>query len=151
MANSPASRSAIEPQISLKGLDDFSRKFLTGDSRPEAEGEEFIHTPVTKQAGSKAPAAALEAYHKQRKVDFVRAAATFTEDLIAFIVEQRKARNLSDEETVFGIALATINLRNAYGSPQGAEKALTAEQRTAMLERFDEICWGAQQYFDANT
>jgi len=151
MANTSASRSAIEPQVSVKGLDDFSRKFLTGATRPEKEGEEFLHVPdITKQAGSTAPNAALDAYHKQRKVDFIRSAGMFTEDLIAFIVEQRRARNLSDEETVFSVALASINLRNAYGSPQGAEKKLTTEQCAALLERFDEICWGAQQYYNAN-
>jgi len=141
----------LDPQISLKGLDDFSRKFLTGDTRAEGEGPEFVKTTVTKTGGSAVSDAALKSYYEQRKVDFIRRAATFTEDLIAFIVEQKRMRNLSDEESIFGIALANINLRDAYGRPQGREKALTAEEAEALRARFDELCWGAQQYFDANS
>jgi hypothetical protein len=138
--------SVIDPQVSLKGLDDFSRKFLTGD-RPEHEGDEFI----VKASGSSVSPAALDNYYKQRKVDFIRRAGAFTEDLVAFIVEQKKTRNLSDEETIFAVALANINLRVAFGSPQGREKSLTSEDKDALLSRFDEICWGAQQYYDANS
>jgi hypothetical protein len=150
-SHKPKLTSPLDPQISLKGLDDFSRKFLTGDSRPEHEGDEFIATAPTKTGGSSVSEAALKRYYEQRKVDFIRRAGLFTEDLIAFIVEQKRMRNLSDEETVFSVALANINLRNAYGSPQGNEKQLSKEQAAALLDRFDELCWGAQQYFDANS
>lgn len=133
-----------DKDISLKGLDEFSKNFLVGN-RPDAE-EEYVNI----QGGQKANAAALEKYEEERKKEFVRRAGMFTEDLIAFIIEQRKIRNLSDEEAVFGIALATINLRNAYGSPQGIEEKLTPQQQTKLLERFDTLCYHAQQYWDAN-
>jgi hypothetical protein len=133
-----------DKDISLKGLDEFSRAFLVG-SRPSGE-EEYINI----QGGQKANTAALAKWEEERKKEFIRRAGLFTEDLVAFVIEQRKIRNLSDEETVFGIALATINLRSAYGSPQGGEKRLTPEQRGALLDRFDTICFHAQQYWDAN-
>jgi hypothetical protein len=83
---------------------------------------------------------------------FIERAGSFAEDLVAFIIEQKRLRNLSDIETVFGLALANINLRNAYGSPQGKESArdFTPEKRAALLEEFDDVCAGAQDYYDAN-
>lgn len=130
--------------ISLKGLDQFSRKFLLQNAPPGEE--EYIHV----SPGQKANPEALKKYEDERMRDFIRRAGSFTEDLVAFVVEQKRLRNLSDVETVFGLALANINLRNAYGSPQG-EEHFTVEKRTALLEEFDEICAGAQDYYDANT
>lgn len=131
--------------ISTKGLDDFSTRFLSRD-RP---GEQEI--VVTK--GSAAKPEALKRYEEQRKEEFIKRAATFTEDVIAFIIDERQKRGLSDAETVFGIALACINLRNAYGNPQSDEevKAFNSEKQAALLSEFDEICYHAQQYWDNNT
>ncbi len=129
--------------ISLKGLDQFSRRFLLRNAPP---GEtEYIHV----SPGQKAAPEAVKKYEQERQRDFIHRAGSFTEDLVAFVVEQKKLRNLSDMETVFGLALANINLRNAYGSQQGDE-AFTPEKRDALLEEFDEICAGAQDYYDAN-
>lgn len=134
-----------ESDISLKGLDDFSKKFLDGGS-PSDSSEELVK--VTR--GQKLSDAAIQQYQEQRKVDFIKRAGSFTEDLVAFIVEQKRLRELSDSEVIFGLALANINLRHAYGSPQGKEKTLSEDERQKLLDTFDEVCWGAQQYWDAN-
>ncbi len=125
--------------ISTKGLDEFSAKFLN----PEP-GEHLIV-----QQGQQLSEDALKQYQEERTKAFISRAASFTDDLVAFIVQQKKLRSLTDVETVFGIALANINLRNAYGSPQGKEK-LTAHKQQTLLEEFDEVCWSAQQYWDAH-
>jgi hypothetical protein len=132
-----------DKSVSLKGLDDFSRKFLTGSNPTEEE-------KIKVSKGSKLSDAAMNQYQDSRKGDFVKRAGSFTEDMVAFVVEQRKLRDLSDYETIFGLALMSINFRHAYGSPQGTEKGLSAEERQKLLDTFDEICWGAQQYWDAN-
>jgi hypothetical protein len=132
-------------EISIKGLDGFSKQFL---GRSVAEDEtEYIRTTD----GQKASAAAVDKYHAERSTDFIKRSGHFTSDLIAFIMDQKNLRDLTDTETVFGLALTNINLRNAFGSPQGAEKSLTAAEKEALLESFDKICEGAQDYWDANT
>lgn len=129
--------------ISLKGLDNFSKKFLLqGDDTAE---KEYIHVAP----GQKVSDEHLKRYHDERQRDFIRRAGAFAEDLVAFIVEQKKLRQLGDTETVFALALCNINLRNAYGSPQN-EKDFTPEKRASLLDEFDEICAGAQDYYDAN-
>jgi hypothetical protein len=132
----------------VKGLDDFAKKFLQGASKDNEDpgSEEYIHV----SQGQKASEEALENYFATRKLDFIQRAGAFTEDLVAFIIDQKKKRNLSDIETVFGIALATINLRNSYGSAQYDDEKITPEQRSELLKQFDSICWGAQQYYDEN-
>ena len=139
------SKPSASKDVSLKGLDSFSRKFLFG-GKETPKAEEYV-TVTGRQAVSQE---ALVKYEKERMEDFVKRAGTFTEDLIAFISQQKKLRSLSDIETIFGLALACINLRTAYGSPQGREKALTEHQREKLLGEFDEVCYGAQQYFDAH-
>jgi len=129
----------------IKGLDEFAKKFL-GGQRPEEGASEILVTGK----GQKASDAALAAYYKEYQTDFIARAGSFTEDLVAFVVEQRKIRNLTDHETIFGLALANINLRFAWGNPQGSEKKLTPEERDKLLEQFDEVCFGAQSYWDAN-
>ena len=131
-----------DSDISVKGLDDFSAKYLLTNT----DEEEYFSV----SGGQKAGKAALELYAERRKIDFIQRAGGFTEDLVAFIVEQKKMRELSDREAVFAIALTNINLRHAYGSPQGGEKDITPERREALLKEFDEICWGAQQFWEAN-
>ncbi len=130
-------------EISIKRLDSFSRRFLL-QSAPPGEQEYISVAP-----GQKASAEAIKRYEEERMRDFIRRAGSFTEDLVAFVVEQKQLRNLSDVETVFGLALATINLRNAYGTAQG-EETVTDEKREAYLSEFDEVCFGAQEFFEAN-
>lgn len=130
--------------VSVQGLDDFSRKFLFANQTPKAD--EYV-TVIGKQTITPE---ALKKYERERIEDFIKRAGSFTEDLVGFIVQQKRLRELSDMETVFGIALACINLRALYGSPQGGEKVLSAEQKEKLLEEFDEICFGAQQYYDAH-
>jgi len=84
--------------------------------------------------------AALENYEKQRQEEFIKRAGAFTEDLVAYIIDERKRRNLTDNETIFGLALANINLRNDYGGEKGE-----------LLSEFDAVCYQAQQYWDSNT
>jgi len=130
--------------ISIKGLDSFSRKFLL-QSSPPGEQEYISVAP-----GQKASPEAVRRYEEERMRDFIQRAGSFTEDLVAFVVEQKQLRSLSNIETVFAVALATINLRNAYGSEQD-EQPMTPEKRDAYLEEFDDICVGAQAFFDANS
>ncbi len=130
--------------ISIKGLDKFSRRFLLQSSPPGEQ--EFISVAP----GQKASPTAIKRYEEERMRDFIHRAGSFTEDLIAFVVEQKQLRNLSDVETVFGLALATINLRNAYGSKQGEEEISDAK-RESYLAEFDEVCVGAQEFFDENS
>lgn len=129
----------------IKGLDDFSQKYLTGDMSVDGQ-EEYIQVGE----GQKASEETLQSYYKDRQKEFIQRAGNFTEDLVAFIVEQKHMRSLSDKEAIFSIALANINLRNAYGQSQGKEKDITPARRNQLLKEFDEICWGAQQYWDAN-
>lgn len=141
----------MSDDISVKGLDDFAEQFIKGqharsDSAGTGDGDEYIR--VT--GGQKASDEALEKYYEERKVDFIKRAGSFTEDLVAFFIEQKKMRDLSDREAVFAIALMNINLRHAYGSPQGGEKDITPERRKELLDEFDAVCYGAQQYWDAN-
>ena len=135
----------MSKETSVKGLDDFSRKFLTGQ-RPSDSGT----SEVFMTRGQKLSDAAMKQYQEQRTTEFINRAGSFTEDLVAFVIDQRKKRELSDFETIFGIALMTINFRSAYGSKQGNEKEPSKEDRQKLLDTFDEICWGAQQYWDAN-
>jgi hypothetical protein len=130
--------------ISTKGLDDFSRKYLVPSNMPTEE--EYVSV----SGGQKASKEALDAYFEKRMQDFIKRAGGFTEDLVAFIIEQKLKRGLSDRETVFGIALTNINLRHAYGSPQADSEKITPERRKELLTEFDEVCWGAQIFWEAN-
>ena len=131
--------------ISLKGLDSFSRKFLAKDVNAPSAEKEYIHVAP----GQRVSAENMKRYEETRQTDFIRRSGSFTEDLVAFVVEQKRLRMLDDTETVFALALANINLRNAYGSPQNGE-TLSAGRQAELLAEFDEICRGAQDYYDAN-
>jgi hypothetical protein len=130
--------------ISVKGLDDFSRKYLVGPAMPNEE--EY----VTVQGGQKAGKEAIDRYFETRKKDFIQRAGSFTEDLVAFIIEQKTKRSLSDRETVFAIALTNINLRHASGSPQSKTETVSPARKEELLKEFDEVCWGAQSFWEAN-
>lgn len=136
--------SETDTPVSTKGLDEFGKKYLFGES-PADKDEYIMHQ------GQSATTEAVERYEKERLEEFQKRAGHFTEDLIAFIMEQRSVRGLSDLETIFGLALTNINLRHAYGSPQGEEKEIDEEEQTILLAKFDGVCWSAQQYWDAHT
>lgn len=136
-----------EPDVSIKGLDTFSKQFLLGEAGPKEGEAEYISVAKGQQLKPEV----VKRYHEERLFDFMKRCGLFTEDLVAFFVEQKKLRSLSDIEAVFGLALATINLRNTYGSAQGEEKQFTPEQSKTMLDEFDAICSGAQDYYDANS
>ena len=135
----------MSEEISVKGLDEFGAKFLT--SADTTNGE--IH--VTQ--GADAPTEKmLAAYLDQQKQDFIQRTGSFTEDIIAFIVEQKGMRALDDKSVVFAIALANINLRNSFCAPQnkGEEKNFTPTRKNELGETWDEICYAAQNYYDEN-
>ena len=132
---------ASKDEISTKGLDSLNHAFLTGSKNAE----------VTVREGQSAKPEALQRYDEARKKDFIKRAGSFTEDLVAFIAQQRRARDLTDTESIFAIALANINLRDAFGMAQAGEKQLTEADREQLLQQFDAICYAAQEYYDANT
>lgn len=106
---------------------------------------------MSDQPGTKASSAALAKYEKKRQEDFIKRAGAFTEDLVAYIIDERKRRDLSDHETIFALALANINLRNDYGNPPPTTEASRKDaKKTELLNEFDEFCYQAQQYWDSN-
>lgn len=133
--------------VSLKGLDSFSRQFLNNSPTLKETDAEYIK--VTE--GQTLNPEAVKRYEEVRTRDFIIRAASFTDDLVGFVIQQRKFRSLSDIEVIFGLALANINLRNAYGNPPNQGMEITQEQRDALLSQFDEVCVCAQEYYDANT
>ena len=133
--------------ISLKGLDNFSKQFLLGNGQNARKGDaEYI----TVSEGQKLPPAALKHYDAELTRDFIKRAGSFTEDLVAFIVEQKRMRDLDDTSVIFALALANINLRNSYGNPRIAGAPVSAADTEKLLNEFDTICVGAQEYYDAN-
>lgn len=131
--------------ISLKGLDNFSKSFLASGVTP---GEtEYIKVGQ----GQTISDDALARYAEERKKEFIRRAGNFTEDLIAFFAQQQKIRNLTHYEAAFALALTTIQLRNSYaGRNVKLGQKPTEELTAANLEEFDNICAYAQEFFDAN-
>ncbi len=125
----------------LDALDSFSRKYLMGADKD-----------ILIEKGNANSDKIQEAYFKQAKEDFINRAGSFTEDLIGFLVEQKKKRDLDDKTVIFSLALANINLHNSYCAPQnsGEQKAFTAEQKQALSKEWDEICWAAQCYYNEN-
>lgn len=101
---------------------------------------------MSKAVVTKASAEAIARYEAQRNDEFIKRAGAFTEDLVAYIIDERKRRDLSDHETVFALALANINLRSDYGTPKPGE-----DNKDALLDEFDQLCYQAQQYWDSNT
>lgn len=138
---------AKDENVSLKGLDSFSKQFLNNSQTLREDDAEYIK--VTE--GQTLNAEAVKRYEDVRTRDFIKRAASFTDDLVGFVIQQRKFRSLSDIEVIFGLALANINLRNAYGNPPNQGTDITQAQRDALLSQFDDVCVCAQEYYDANT
>jgi len=128
-------------------LDDFGRKYLLKEGATEEDIKAYGPTEGT--------ARTTQITDKQAKLiqdAFIQRAGSFTEDLIGFIVDQKKLRNLDDKSVVFAIALANINLRNSFCSPQNSveEKEFDANSGTKLSAEWDEICWAAQCYYNDN-
>ena len=128
----------------VKGLDSFEAKFLGVTPGKEAS--------VAVQDGWKAPKEHLDKYAEQRKEEFINRAGAFTVDLLGFFKEQKVKRDLDDKECIFAVALATIQLRELYGSPQGVKEGqgFNAKKREELLALFDSVCECAQEYYDEN-
>jgi len=131
---------------SVDNLDTDSKNFIK-----KIEGKEV--TTVTKTDGTPPEVSekVMDSFMGAYASDFIDRAGAFTEDLLAFIIEQKKTRGLSDPEAIFGVALANINLRAAYGRPQNSSEAnMTDAESEKLLEEFDQFCYGAQEYWDDN-
>lgn len=131
-----------ENKPNLDSLDAFSRKYLMGT----------VDSGILIEKGNANPDKVQEVFYKQVQEDFINRAGSLTEDFIGFIVEQKKKRDLDDKTVIFSLALANINLHNSFCAPQNPdeEKALDAKQKQALSKEWDEICWAAQCYYDAN-
>lgn len=70
-----------------------------------------------------------------------QAAATFTEEIVAYLNEVWKVRDFTPEQRIFSIALATINLRETVPEtfPDGTSGG---------TEMFDRVCAAARAYYD---
>lgn len=137
----------MDKKQAVSGLDTFSQKYLFGSDA--TDGKEILVADGDAQKSEKVK----EIYLQRAKEEFIQRAGSFTEDLIGFIVDQKKRRNLDDKTVVFGLALANINLRNSFCSPQNGEeeKEFNGKRKQTLETEWDEICWAAQCYFDENT
>lgn len=126
----------------LDTLDAFSRKYLMGT----------VDKDILITGGNANPDKVQEAFYKQVKEDFINRAGSLTEDLIGFIIEQKKKRDLDDKTVVFSLALANINLHTSFCAPQNSEEEKTfgAKQKQALSTEWEEICWAAQCYYNEN-
>jgi len=70
-------------------------------------------------------------------------AATFTEEIVAYLNDVWNERNFTPEQRIFSIALATINLRETVPDkfPDGTPGGTTM---------FDRVCAAARAYYNAN-
>ena len=120
-------------------LDDQAKKFLGTGPVKEIKGQ------TSSEASDR-----LSAY---RQKEFRDRAGSFAENLVAFFIEERKRHGYLDDECVGAVALFTINLREAYGSPQNddEQKTWTDEDRARRLGEFDAVCGEMQLYYDENT
>lgn len=65
-------------------------------------------------------------------------AAVEAEELVAIMSQRWEARGFTFEQSVFALALATINFRETVPEDKGGKEA------------FDQICHEARKYYDAN-
>lgn len=119
----------------LTGLDDFGKRYLLNNA---SEQEVVVSEKGVDSEKIK------ERYLRKAQEDFINRAGSFTEDLIGFILDQKKKRNLTDRESIFGLALANINLRSSYCE-------LEENKKQELETEWDEICWAAQCYYNDNT
>jgi hypothetical protein len=131
----------------IKGMSEYSRRFL---EKAEDEGTSDIKISEGDAALSKKR---QEEFSRIQAAEFIKKSGAFTEDLVAFIVDQKEKRGLEDRMVVFSLALANINLRHSYCAPQNAseQKAHNPERNKELAKEWDEICWSAQCYFNENT
>jgi len=129
-------------KLKLDSLDAFSRKHLMG----------VVDKDIHIEKGTNNSDKVQEVFYQQVNEDFINRAGSFTEDLIGFIIEQKKKRDCDDKTVIFSLALANINLHNSFCAPQNTaeEKAFSVEQKQALSKEWDEICWAAQCYYNEN-
>lgn len=70
--------------------------------------------------------------------DDVQEAAAFTEEIIKLFNNEANDRDLTPEQRIFAISLATINLRQHFPDSLGGK------------EKFDAVAKTAWEYFDKN-
>lgn len=87
-----------------------------------------------------------------RNREYLEKTGRIAEELLAFLLEQRRDKDWLDDEVIGGVALFTINLRESFGSPQHAtdDARWTPEFRDEQLQIFDTICEEMQVHFDRN-
>ena len=124
---------------------------MSDDPRPlfgrPGDAEQLMAQATEKAAGQTMSPAQLE---KAAKVRMEQAAtldtleaATFTEEIIAYLNRVWIERNFTPEQRVFSIALVTVNLRETVPDkfPDGTSGG---------TEMFDRVCMAARAYYDAN-
>lgn len=118
----------------------------------DPRAKQFLGAGPIEQIDGAVSKKAEEAHAAYQMKEFIERAGAFGDHLIAFFVEEKKRHQYRDDECAAAIALLTINLRHAYGSPQTPEehKTWTDEKRDERLDEFDTICHEMQIYFDAN-
>lgn len=84
--------------------------------------------------------------------EFLTRADRLMRSMMGHFVERRQSASYSDEECIAAIALFTINMRAAYGTPQTPreKQSWTAEMAQQRLEAFDALCETMQEYYDSN-
>lgn len=134
-----------DKETALKGLDEYAKRFLI----PSEDGPSDIKIDVGDMEGAKKR---LAIYVERQKEDFIQRAGNFTQDLVGFIVEQQRMRELDDRTVVFSLALANINLRHSYCDAQNKEEEVKFDSRKKkeLGKEWDSICWAAQSYFNEN-
>jgi len=87
-----------------------------------------------------------------RNREYVETTGRIAEELLAFLLEQRKRKDWLDDEVIGGVALFTINLRESFGSPQHStdDKRWSPKYQAEQLAIFDTICEEMQRHFDRN-
>ena len=132
---------------SIRTLDDFGRKYLLKEGATDSDIKAYAPTE-----GAKGTTQITEKQAKLIQDEFIQRAGSFTEDLIGFIVDQKRLRDLDDKSVVFAIALANINLRNSFCSPQNSieQKEFDETSGKKLSAEWDEICWAAQCYYNEN-
>lgn len=118
----------------------------------DQRAKDFLGPGPVREVGAQVSKEAETRIGEFRKKEFLDRAGSFTEELVAFFVQQRKKHDFLDDECVAAVALFTINLRESYGTPQNDDerKDWTPEKREEKLGVFDLICEQMQDYYDEN-
>ena len=117
----------------------------------DQQTKDFLQTdkPKTVQGMTADPNKIGSSVSDMRYRQFIKTAGGFAEEIVDFFRDRHANIGSTDDEAVFALALATINLRHAFGSPQAADNKETFDAAAA-LAHFDAICAQAQKYHDEN-